>query len=66
MADFELQNQGSICLLVPETDEAEAWVDDNIGRDNGYQPWYPSVVIEPRYVGDIVEGLMSDGLTITS
>jgi hypothetical protein len=33
-----------------------------LGRDNGFQPWYPTVIVEPRYVGDILEGIEADGL----
>jgi len=39
--DFEVQNHGGIFLLIPQTASARAWIDDHIGRDNGYQPHYP-------------------------
>ena len=63
-ADFELQNHGSIFLLNPQSTSARIWVDDHIGRDNGYQPHYPTVVIEHRYIADIVHGIQNDGLTV--
>ena len=63
-ADFELQNHGSIFLLIPQSTSARIWVDDHIGRDNGFQPHYPSIVIEHRYVSDIVEGIQNDGLAV--
>lgn len=56
-ADFLLENHGCILLLRPQTVSARIWIDDHIGKDNGYQPYYPTVVIEPRYVGDIVAGI---------
>lgn len=62
--DFTLRNEGSIALLKPETAWARTWIDDNIGEDNGYQPYYPTVVIEHRYLHDIVEGLQADGLSV--
>lgn len=62
--DFTFNNQGSICLLVPESESAKSWIDENIGQDNGYQPYYPTIVVEHRYINDIVEGLRSDGLTV--
>jgi hypothetical protein len=64
-ADFELQNDGSVFLLIPQTPSAHVWIDGHIGKDNGYQPHYPTVVIEYRYVSDIVEGIQNDGLTVS-
>jgi len=63
-ADFELQNHGSIFLLIPQTLSAHVWIDDHIGKDNGYQPHYPTVVVEHRYVADIVAGIQDDGLAV--
>jgi len=63
-ADFELQNHGSIFLLIPQTLSARIWIDDHIGKHNGYQPHYPTVVIEHRYIADIVEGIVADGLVL--
>lgn len=62
--DFRFANHGSICFLHPLTDAARAWVDEHIGADNGYQPQYPSVLIEPRYCGDVIAGLQNDGLSV--
>jgi hypothetical protein len=62
--DFELQNHGSIFLLIPQTPSARVWIDDHIGKDNGYQPHYPIVVIEHRYIADIVTGIQDDGLAV--
>ncbi len=63
-SDFELQNHGSIFLLIPQTLSARVWIDDHIGRENGFQPHYPTVVVEHRYIADIVEGLVADGLVL--
>ena len=63
-ADFELQNHGSIFLLIPQSTSARLWIDDHIGKDNGYQPNYPIVVIEHRYIADIVAGIQDDGLAV--
>jgi hypothetical protein len=62
--DFRFANHFSICFLHPLTDAARAWVDEHIGQDNGYQPQYPSVLIEPRYCSDVLIGLQRDGLTV--
>lgn len=62
--DFSLENYGSVVFLRPLTDIAREWVDLNIGQENGYQPYWPTVVIEPRYVAHICEGIEGDGLAV--
>jgi hypothetical protein len=62
--DFKVENHGSIFLLRPDTEAAKSWVEEHIGEANGYQPYWPNVVIEPRYVGDIVNGITADGLVV--
>ncbi len=62
--DFTIRNEGSIILLHPDTEPAIAWVEDNIGQANGYQPFWPTVLIEARYVRDILDGIQADGLTV--
>jgi hypothetical protein len=64
-ADFTLENHGSVFLLRPHSDGAHAWVEENIGQDNGFQPMWPTVVVEPRYISPIVEDIAADGLEIT-
>ena len=62
--DFVVENHGSIFLLKPLTLLATSRVEEHIGEDNGFQPYYPPVVVEHRYVADIVEGIRSDGLAV--
>lgn len=62
--DFALQNHGSICLLQPLTVEAQAWLDDYVITDET-QFWGCAVVVEPRYVEDLLNGIMGDGLTVS-
>jgi hypothetical protein len=47
-ADVVVENHGSIYLFRPLSDSARTWVDEYIGADNGYQPYYPTVVVEHR------------------
>lgn len=63
MSEFTLRDEGSLVLLTPTTDEALAWAEEYIGEDNGYQPYWPTVLIEPRYLQQILDGIESDGLT---
>ncbi len=62
--DFVVQNEGSIFLLHPHTDAARTWVEEHIGANNGFQPCWPTVVIEHRYIADIIEGIRNDGLVV--
>jgi hypothetical protein len=62
--DFLLENHGSIFLLKPLTPAATSWVVEHIGQDNGYQPYFPTVVVEPRYIADIITGIQNDGLAV--
>lgn len=60
--DFLLTNHGSIFILTPLSSAGSEWIDDNIGDDA--QTWgKDSIVIEHRYVSDIVNGASNDGLT---
>ena len=63
--DFLIENHGSIFLLSPQTDAGRAWIDENITRE-GFQPYWPTVVIEHRYVQELVEGIRNDGLVVAS
>ena len=60
--DFAVENHGSIFLLKPLTPSATSWIEEHIGQDNGYQPYFPTVVVEHRYVSDIVRGIQDAGL----
>jgi hypothetical protein len=61
--DFVVENHGSIFLLRPRTPTARSWVQEHIG-DNGFQPYFPTVVVEHRYIADIVHRAQADGLVV--
>jgi hypothetical protein len=61
-ADFAIESHGSIFLLKPLTPSAITWFEEHIAQDNGYQPHFPAVVVEHRYIADIVAGIQNDGL----
>lgn len=64
MADFSLMNHGSIVTLTPTSVAAKEWVSDHI-PENSTQRWGAcSIVVEPRFIGDIVEGITADGLSL--
>lgn len=59
--DLRLQDEGTIWLLWPETDQGREWMDLNVERGPTFGP---ATAVEPRYVEDIVEGARADGLTV--
>jgi len=64
--DFLLENHFSIFLIRPLTEPAHAWLENNIDAAGGFQPYWPTIVVEHRYTADIVEGIRSDGLVQTN
>lgn len=61
---FILTDHGSIVLLQPRTPAGHESVETRIGEDNGYQPYWPTVLIEARYAAAILHGLDADGLRV--
>ena len=62
--DFSVRDEGSLILLTPLSPSARAFVEEKIGSENGFQPYWPTVVIERRYFSDIAEGILADGLVL--
>ena len=62
--DFIVDGGGSLFLLRPLSAAGRAWVEENIGQENGYQPYWPTVVVEHRFIADIVAGVQRDGLAV--
>jgi len=64
--DFVFIRHGSISLLHPVSTAAEEWVGDNIPLEGDTQFWGNAIVIEPRYVDGILNGISGDGLVVSS
>ena len=62
LADFFVENHGTIFMLQPLTLAATSWVQDNLPEDQ--MTFGIAVVVEHRYVADIVRGAMADGLEV--
>lgn len=60
--DFSVRNEGSIFLLTPNTPSAREWITAHIPDDA--QILGIAVVVEHRYIADIVAGIQSDGLAV--
>lgn len=61
--DFTVMHHGTIIILTPQTDAADAWVDEYLPEDA--QQWAGGTVIEHRYFEPIYDGILADGLTIS-
>jgi hypothetical protein len=62
--DLSLRDEGSLILLIPLSPSAHEFVEERIGSDNGFQPYWPTVVIERRYAQNIIEGVIAEGMVI--
>ncbi len=62
--DFSIRDEGSIVLFTPLSPSAHEFVEERIGSDNGFQPYWPIVVIERRYAQDILEGVIAEGMVV--
>jgi hypothetical protein len=60
--DFTVQNEGTIFLLYPLTGPAQDWIDNNLPEDRTF--FGTAVVVEHRYIRDIVQGIRGDGLRV--
>ena len=62
IVDFYVENHGSVFLLRPVTPAADSWVNEHIPEDAQY--FGNAVVVEHRYIADIVQGIQNDGLAV--
>jgi len=59
--DFNVVDEFSLFLLQPTTPEAGYWINEHIPDDAQY--FDSAVVVEHRYIQDILDGITCDGLT---
>jgi hypothetical protein len=62
-ADFICENHGSIFLLRPVSSVSFDWIEEHLPPDR--LTFGNAVVVEPRYVWAILDGLQEDGLTVS-
>lgn len=63
MPDFRILNEGSIVIVTPDTDEAQVWLDENVITPET-MTWGRGIVVEARYISDLITGIKADGLTV--
>lgn len=62
MADITVNDQGTIFLITGESAIGKNWIDTYISAES--ITWGRSVVVEHRYVQDILAGMVADGLKV--
>ncbi len=63
--DFSVTYDGSsLFLLEARTDAAQDWADAHLPDDA--QTFGLAIVVEHRFISDIVAGIQADGLTVTA
>ena len=62
--DFTVENHGSVFIVRPNTPAGIDWANENIGAGNGFQPYWPAMLFEPRYVDQVISGIKADGLLV--
>jgi len=63
-ADVHIVDHRSIVLFHLNTTEASAWVEENLS--NEAQFFGTALVVEPRYVADLIAGMRETGLEVRS
>ena len=62
IADFMCRNEGTLWLLMPRTQAAREWVIEHLPPHA--TTWGDSIVVEHRYMSDILEGIRRDKLRV--
>ena len=63
--DFKLENHGSLFLLCPLSTLAREWMNEHLPVGNPETQFFAgAIVVEPCYIGPIVEGIVGDGLVV--
>lgn len=61
--DFRVSAHGSVTLIHVLSDAARDWVDENVALE-GWQWLGDAFACEPRYVGNLIDGIEADGLVV--
>ena len=60
--DLLVHGHGSIYLLRAVSRRGRRWVDEHVSDDR--QEWAGAIVVEYRFIGDVVRGAIDDGLLV--
>jgi hypothetical protein len=60
--DVLVRGEGSIYLLRATSRRGQRWLNEHVSDDR--QEWAGAIVVEHRFIGDIVRGAIADGLRV--
>lgn len=60
--DAIVENHGSVYLIRPSNSDAMVWLESHTSNDAMW--WAGALVVDHRYVNDIINGMISDGLVV--
>ena len=63
LTDFYYRNEGSIILLMPNTEDSQEWIDNNLNVQS-WQKQGHNIAVDPRMFTTIEEVIENDGLLI--
>lgn len=63
MADVAVSNEGTVVVIEPLTDAAQAWIEANVYAE-AYQWMGRALVVDHRYAPAIVAAMQEDGLVV--
>jgi len=61
--DLHVINEGSIFLVEPITPAGKQWLEESVITSDTLT-WGRAIVVEHRYIRDIVDGARADGLEV--
>jgi len=62
--DIRIDHHGSIFLVHSLSNAGKEWIDENINTSEETQYFMGALVVEHRYIRDIAEGMVRDGLEV--
>jgi hypothetical protein len=62
--DFVVEDYFSIFLIRPLPPAAQSWLEENIETAGSFQPYWPTVVVEYRYISDVAQGIAASGFKV--
>jgi hypothetical protein len=62
--DAHVVHHGSISLVHPLTKRAQRWIAEHVSDDAQFMGH--ALVVEPRYVADLLMGMSDDGLNVVT
>ena len=63
LTDFYYRNEGSIILLMPNTEDSQDWINENLYLES-WQKQGNNIAVDHRSFSIIEEGIENDGLMI--